>query len=140
MGYTTTKDILEGQVKITARGRTAKVASAIHAFMAVVPDHDKLPDMVRGHFLNCAYSIPATEAVEFNLNGHSPPALYAWKEFWDKHAGSTDYAAVWEAYQEYIPITVGNAWFEGTDAANEVDLLAPEPLRKDPKDLDPKNG
>lgn len=139
MGHKTS--ILDGQVVITAKGRTAKVVSAIYAFEAVEPEYEKtMPEVIRGHFVNCIHTFPATVDVEFNLTDRSPAVLYDWQAFWEQCKGSTDYAAVWDAYQENITMTVGNAWFDAVNGANDLEYLAPEVLRKDDKELDPKNA
>lgn len=95
--------------------------------------------MVSGHFYNCAVAFPCTASIEFYLTDESPPALYAWREFWEVYCHSNDYAAIWDAYSDMIVGSVGNLWFETTEIANEVEVRAPMQLTVPEDELDAKN-
>lgn len=140
MAYTTNKTILDGQVSLSVKGRTANVTAKVSAFEAAVPDLEKLPRRVLNLFYDCAYAFSATEAVEFNLTSESPPALHAWREFWVTFKDSRDYAAIWEAFAELIPYSIGDLWFEEADSANQVEFLAPIQLQHTEDELEPKNA
>lgn len=125
---------------LMVRGRTANVAAKIEAFKASVPGFKDLPALVAGHFYNCAVAFPCTSSIEFFLTPDSPPALYAWHDFWDTYRGSNDYAAIWDAYAEMIVGSVGDLWYEAVETANEIEVRAPIQLTVPEGELDAKNG
>lgn len=103
-------------------------------------DLAQLPRRVLNLFYDCAYAFSTTETIEFNLTDESPPALYAWREFWETFKDNLDYAAVWEGFAELVPYSIGDLWFEVSDSANQVEFLAPIQIQTPEGELDPKNA